>query len=206
MPILQKPLKGNPPITQLYGENPQNYPATHGHNGIDWGIPNGTLVYAAQDGLVTVAALDMAGYGNHVRIQHSDCLTIYGHLQSWSVKRDDKVRAGDLIGYSDNTGNSTGPHLHFEVRLGSTVQTCTDPLPLLVDVIPRAVLFRAKVLPSDGLNVRTGPGINFGKVGWNPPGTVLDVIGIGGDYWVQLATGYYSAGKLGIAYLEPITQ
>ena len=105
------------------------------HRAIDLRAAEGTPVYAAEDGTVDwVQAWDgrstngNQSYGNLVRIRHADynggkfgkLQTLYAHLQRVTVKNGQAVRVGELIGYSGNTGNSTGPHLHFEVRLGGS--------------------------------------------------------------------------------------
>ena len=102
------------------------------HRAIDLRAAVGTPVYAAEDGTVDwVQAWDGhstsgdQSYGNLVRIRHADynggkLQTLYAHLQRVTVKNGQAVREGELIGYSGNTGNSTGPHLHFEVRLAGT--------------------------------------------------------------------------------------
>lgn len=90
------------------------------HAGVDWAAPTGTPVYAAFDGKVAHAG-DGKGYGNLVIIDHSGGRqTRYAHLNRFgpSGKTGAQVRAGDLIGYVGTTGRSTGPHLHFEMRLG----------------------------------------------------------------------------------------
>ncbi|MGV0852073.1 M23 family metallopeptidase [Mycolicibacterium phlei] len=90
------------------------------HGGIDIANSIGTPVLAASDGVV-IAAGPYAGYGNHVKIRHSDgTVTLYGHLSSWQVEVGQRVWAGDQIAKMGNTGNSTGPHLHFEVLLNGT--------------------------------------------------------------------------------------
>ncbi len=111
---LRKPFDGNYPITQKYGEK---YTNDAGHNGIDYALPMGTPVLAAADGIVEKAGVDNTGYGNVIIIRHlwTDG-TVYAHLRNWSVQVGQKVKAGEVIGYSGNTGNSTGPHLHFEYR------------------------------------------------------------------------------------------
>ena len=102
------------------------------HRAIDLRAAVGTPVYAAEDGTVDwVQAWDGhstsgdQSYGNLVRIRHADynggkLQTLYAHLQRVTVKNGQAVREGEVIGYSGNTGNSTGPHLHFEVRLNGT--------------------------------------------------------------------------------------
>jgi len=94
------------------------------HTGIDIALNTGDKVYAAFDGVVRVAKYN-GGYGNMVLIRHYNNLeTLYGHLSAIKVKPGDKVKAGDVIGLGGSTGNSTGPHLHFECRL---LYACFDP-------------------------------------------------------------------------------
>ena len=90
------------------------------HGGIDIANSIGTPILAASDGVV-VAAGPQAGYGNWVKLRHADgTVTLYGHLSSWQVDIGQRVWAGDQIAKMGNTGNSTGPHLHFEVLLNGT--------------------------------------------------------------------------------------
>lgn len=91
----------------------------HGHNGVDFGAPIGTQVYASMDGVVTLTRSGgwNGGYGNYVVIKHNNGVqTLYAHLDSVSVNKGENVSKGQSIGRSGNTGQSTGPHLHFEVR------------------------------------------------------------------------------------------
>ena len=92
----------------------------HGSNGVDFGAPVGTPVKASLSGEVILAKKDGAyngGYGNYVVIKHSNgTQTLYAHLSSASVSVGESVSTGEVIGKSGNTGRSTGPHLHFEVR------------------------------------------------------------------------------------------
>ena len=91
-------------------------PSGHTHTGIDLAVAAGTPVHAALDGVAHVV-VSATGYGLHVVLDHGDGLTtLYGHLESVSVRDGDEVAAGDVIGLVGSTGNSTGPHLHFEVR------------------------------------------------------------------------------------------
>ena len=88
------------------------------HNGIDLVAEAGTPVYAAAAGIVAGAAPN-GGYGNCIEIEHEEALsTVYGHLESFApgVAAGARVQKGDLIGFVGNTGHSTGPHLHFELR------------------------------------------------------------------------------------------
>ena len=95
----------------------------HGKNGVDIGsLPVGTPVYAAADGEVILSKYAagnpwFGGYGNYIIVQHPNgAQTLYAHLSGNKVSRGDKVVQGQTIGYSGNTGHSTGPHLHFEIR------------------------------------------------------------------------------------------
>jgi murein DD-endopeptidase MepM/ murein hydrolase activator NlpD len=90
----------------------------HFHTGIDLAAPEMTPVLAADDGTVAVVGSGNYGYGNYVVIAHRDgMLSLYGHLHQSVVKGGDQVAQGQQIGYEGSTGNSTGPHVHFEVRI-----------------------------------------------------------------------------------------
>lgn len=90
------------------------------HGGIDIANSIGTPILAAADGVV-IDVGPTAGYGAWVKLKHSDgTVTLYGHINSWLVAVGDRVMAGDQIATMGNRGNSTGPHLHFEVLLGGT--------------------------------------------------------------------------------------
>jgi len=118
MITLQKGLfKGKGRLTQRFGANPQAYArfGLKGHNGIDYGIPTGTELYSCINGKVTEIANDVRGYGKYVKVENGKCGVIYAHLNTWKVKVGQQVVAGQLLGLSNNTGNSTGPHLHFGV-------------------------------------------------------------------------------------------
>jgi murein DD-endopeptidase MepM/ murein hydrolase activator NlpD len=113
-------------ITQYFGDtafsrtNPQVY-GGKGHNGVDFAAPHGTPVKAALAGLVsatgnTDAVPGCYSYGKWILLQHANGLsTLYAHLSSTNVTEGQTVVTGDIIGYSGNTGYSTGPHLHFGV-------------------------------------------------------------------------------------------
>ncbi|MHB9143990.1 MAG: peptidoglycan DD-metalloendopeptidase family protein [Symbiobacteriia bacterium] len=87
------------------------------HPGIDLAVPFGTPVMAADGGTVVYAGW-LGGYGRCVQIDHGEgkLVTLYGHLQSFSVKVGQTVKKGEVIAYSGNSGRSTGPHVHFEIR------------------------------------------------------------------------------------------
>ena len=86
------------------------------HYGMDFTAPKGTPIYAAGDGKVTRADNNSSGYGKHIRIEHGyGYLSLYGHLSQYNVKKGQKVKRGDLIGFVGSTGRSEAPHLHYEV-------------------------------------------------------------------------------------------
>ena len=90
------------------------------HTGIDIASNQGTSIYAADGGTVTLASWN-GGYGNCVMIDHGNgYVTLYGHMSSIAVSQGQTVNQGDTIGYVGSTGNSTGPHLHFEVLKNGT--------------------------------------------------------------------------------------
>lgn len=113
-------------ITQRFGENPQVYGqfGMKGHNGVDFRTrfvdsPLGRrYITAAMDGVVIeVGNQGKTGYGVFVRLQHQGTeQTIYGHLTKPYVVKGQKVKAGERVGLSGNTGFSSGPHLHFGWR------------------------------------------------------------------------------------------
>ena len=111
-----------PSYDGFYAAPLTNYRKTqrlHGYNGIDLVAPVGTPIHAAADGTVVVARQGgyNGGYGNYVVIQHSNgTQTLYGHMLSVAVSAGGTVAQGETVGYLGNTGRSTGPHLHFEVR------------------------------------------------------------------------------------------
>jgi murein DD-endopeptidase MepM/ murein hydrolase activator NlpD len=101
----------------------------HFHTGIDMVEPFGSPVFAADDGLVALTGASSSGYGNFVVIAHSGGLdTLYGHLSTALVKVGDRVTQGQAVGLEGSTGNSTGAHLHFELRIN---QRPVDPTPYL---------------------------------------------------------------------------
>jgi LysM repeat protein len=91
----------------------------HGYNAVDYGMPVGTALYASAEGTVIIAknAGWNGGYGQYVVIKHpNNTQTLYAHMSRVSVSVGQTVKKGQTIGLSGNTGRSTGPHLHFEIR------------------------------------------------------------------------------------------
>lgn len=99
-----------------------------GHKGVDLAMPTGTPVYATADGVIGKAEW-FSSYGLYIAIEHGGNIqTRYGHLSRLNVASGQKVRKGDLIGYVGSTGRSTGPHLHYEVRIAGTA---VNPVPYM---------------------------------------------------------------------------
>ena len=126
------PIKGNlGHITMYFGqnENPFSTGQWYLHTGIDISTNRiGDTVLATADGKVIDIHYD-SSLGNSITIQHSHGFTTrYGHLRSFAVKKGQRVSQGDVIGYLGNTGKTTGPHLHYEVYLGTSL---IDPLRFL---------------------------------------------------------------------------
>ncbi len=152
-------------ITQGFGENPQYYKkyGMPGHNGTDFRtrfFPGQNInsynkailkeygyswlgkreIYSVADGVIEQARYDRNGYGTHIRLRlKTGELVIYGHLQSILVKKGAIVAGGVRIALSDNTGDSTAPHLHFEVRPttgnAANYYGAVDPMPYLKECI-----------------------------------------------------------------------
>ena len=121
-------------LTQAFGPSPYPFEPPyagfpHFHAGVDLAAPQDTPVVAAYAGVVALVGNDALGYGNYVVIAHGGKLTtLYGHLDRVLVAVGQNVSAGSPIGLEGSTGNSTGPHLHFEFRVGGVP---LDPLPYL---------------------------------------------------------------------------
>ncbi|TMD97845.1 MAG: hypothetical protein E6I72_04865 [Chloroflexi bacterium] len=121
-------------VTQGFGPTtfalePPLGPYRHFHTGIDLSAPLGAPVMAAADGVVVAVGHSALGYGNYIVIAHGGGIaTLYGHLLQTTVSAGQKVARGQLIGLEGSTGYSTGPHVHFELRVNDQV---TDPMPYL---------------------------------------------------------------------------
>jgi murein DD-endopeptidase MepM/ murein hydrolase activator NlpD len=120
------------PCTQAF--EPPGFGYAHFHTGVDVAYNQGSPILAADDGVVVAASSSvvsgqLVGYGNYIIIAHrNNFFSLYGHLLGFQVKAGDSVHQGQLIGYEGSTGNSTGPHVHFEYRYGGQP---TNPLPYL---------------------------------------------------------------------------
>lgn len=112
------PLKGT--ITSRFGKREATEIVSANHAGIDIGVNEGTVFVAAMEGTVTYVS-KQGGYGNHVYIEKDDVTTLYAHCKTIYVKEGDNISIGEQIGEVGQTGNATGPHLHFEVRKANRV-------------------------------------------------------------------------------------
>ena len=146
---LAAPFEGRRRIIQLWGENASYYQQFHpggvplrGHNGLDFGLPNQTRLLATEDGRVIEIGNDPDGYGRYLKMQHAWGESLYAHLQGFAVEAGELVKRGTLIGFSNNTGASNIPHLHFAIRIypyntADGWGGFSDPLPFLdpIDVL-----------------------------------------------------------------------
>ena len=86
------------------------------HYGMDFSARKGTPIYSTGNGVVKRADNRSSGYGKHIRIDHGfGYISLYAHLSKYNVRRGQRVKRGDIIGYVGNTGRSVGPHLHYEI-------------------------------------------------------------------------------------------
>lgn len=119
------PVKGT--ITSPFGSRTPTEIVSANHNGLDIGVPEGTVICAAMTGTVTQVSTE-GDYGNHIRIQNGDVVTLYAHCKTIYVKEGEQIKQGTQIGEAGHTGRATGPHLHFEIRRENRVM---DPQVIL---------------------------------------------------------------------------
>lgn len=122
---MRLPFNGLYRLTQEFGVNPQNYsrfPVMYpdgikrpmkGHNGLDFGTPHRTEVVAPHNGTIIEATFDKEGYGNYIKIENEVEGSVLAHMDQIDVKVGYQLAEGDHIGWSDSTGYSTAPHLHW---------------------------------------------------------------------------------------------
>ena len=102
-------------VTSPYGRRGSDF-----HEGVDLKAARGTPVYAASQGSVVYAGSKIRGYGKMVVLKHAgDLTTVYAHNNKLLVKKGQRIKKGQQIAWSGNTGRSSGPHLHFEIRKGT---------------------------------------------------------------------------------------
>lgn len=113
-PTFHWPVRGR--ILSAYGRKPNGQQ----NDGINVSVPEGTPVRASEDGVVAYAGNELKGFGNLVLIRHGDnWVTAYAHLGTIDVKKDQRVKRGDIVARAGQTGGVTSPQLHFEIRKGS---------------------------------------------------------------------------------------
>jgi murein DD-endopeptidase MepM/ murein hydrolase activator NlpD len=136
--MIFSPLPNTPTITQGFGQNPDIYSVWGfaGHNGIDFGIPEGTTIYAPHDGIATVKNDGSQGYGKYLLIADSKRQSTFGHLSESLVTNGQTIYQGDPVAKSGNTGQSSGPHLHWTYKIlkNGIVQNKTNGYDGAVDV------------------------------------------------------------------------
>ena len=191
---LRQPFDGDYPITLGFGEEADGLYKAGEHKGIDYGCPSGTPILAAADGIVAVKSFEADGYGNYLIIRHDDGSgTVYAHLSAPLVNNGTAVKQGQRIGLSGNTGGSTGPHLHFEVRTQWDKQsTVYNPMAVMQSVITPEVQTeetpfirkpvkagKARIVCDGGANVR------------NSQLQVIDMLGKGKEVTVTEQTVYH---------------
>jgi murein DD-endopeptidase MepM/ murein hydrolase activator NlpD len=114
-PVSNKDLKR---LSSFYGlRTDPIYKVKKFHEGVDFSAPKGTEIYSTGDGVVVNARKSNRHYGNTIKIDHGyGYVTVYAHMEDFSVKKGEHVKRGQVIGTVGNTGKSTAPHLHYEVR------------------------------------------------------------------------------------------
>jgi murein DD-endopeptidase MepM/ murein hydrolase activator NlpD len=121
VPVLTPLPKSKTRVTSPFGM--RNHPTLKRqkmHNGIDFGSGMNAPVFAAADGKVTLAQYSRS-FGNWIMVEHANgYVSIYAHLNSFNISAGLRIKKGEIIGYTGNTGRSSGPHLHYEIRLNGT--------------------------------------------------------------------------------------
>lgn len=190
-----------PTITQPFGVNPQIYSqfGAPGHTGIDFGGPEGSPIMAVAPGRVSTVRRQNDGFGNHVYVQHANgYTTIYAHMNRIDVTQGQQVSAGTVVGGLGNTGFSTGPHLHFELRgprgQAGWPRNIVDPTSFMLPhlgfskpagpyktgwVIEWAITLLTELAQANagGVSLRSGPGQGNTRLNVVPEGTMMIVTG-----------------------------
>lgn len=185
-------------VTQTFAEHKANAPKLNA--GLDlappWGNTQIVPVTAAQAGKVKASGWNNGGYGNRVLIDHGGGIeTLYAHLETVAVAVGDVVEAGAYLGDMGSTGNSSGKHLHFEIRKGGIP---IDPAPLLAQAQtpeptqPPAMTGQVQIAP--GYNLRAAPEKVNNILGQTVvTGAGAKVLGTSGD-WVQIECWIHKDG------------
>ncbi len=153
---LHKPFDGDFPVSLEFGHvNPVDHLGMPYHDGTDYAIPVGTIIRAVDDGEI-IPYREVNSYGTTVAIQHTWGRSYYGHLSSSSTIVGARVKKGDPVGISGNTGLSTGPHLHFAMVWGD--EQLIDPDPHVTRVSPQPTSQKELVWP---LSLKAGESQTF---------------------------------------------
>jgi hypothetical protein len=174
--MLVKPFIGDYKLNtkNLFGANPQYYKqflVKHpdgtrkpliGHNGIDWILPSGTIIVSPISGTVIESGFDELGYGNYLKIENATCGVVLGHLERVEVSVGMEVQQSQRIATSDNTGYSTGPHLHEGFYLMPRDRSngyggFIDPVPYHTDINPQTYEVIGSNVSIGGLPKETRP-------------------------------------------------
>jgi murein DD-endopeptidase MepM/ murein hydrolase activator NlpD len=192
---MRLPFAGTYPVTQTFQEHEARRIANGWqfyNGGIDYGLPEGTPIYAVRHGAVSKVETLNTGYGNVVKISHIDGMqTLYAHLSYIVVVLGQIVDPGQMIGRSGNTGNSTGSHLHFEVRQDGVA---IDPQPLFDGQIQTAseILIGQtyEINASQTWNLRATPDKGKNVIGQLVGGALVEITEIAGDWVGVTVSGY----------------
>lgn len=170
------------PITQRFGEKITD---PKGHSGVDFALPKGTPVLAAADGVVKAVHWSQTGYGIHLILDHGGGVeTIYAHLLTTSFPAGTAIQRGKPIALSGSSGNSTGPHLHFEVRIPLFEGAANDETD---------GAGRKWVVSVDRLNVRSGPSLAYAVVGGLDRGEVVGELARRESTWIRIGVNEWVA-------------
>lgn len=151
---MRKPFDGDFKLTQAFNDAccRASYAKFNlkGHNGLDYGLPNGTKVVAPHEGKVIEATLDPKGYGLYLKIENAVEGSLLAHLREFKVGVGDTVSEGQLVGLSNNSGNSTGPHLHwgyyrFPRDRSNGFNGYIDQIPFINATVPDQTLAQCRV-------------------------------------------------------------
>ena len=174
-------------------KNPDGTVFGYRHGGQDYPAGVGTPLYAPHKGTVTMASLNGTA-GNEVRIVDGGFQSRLMHLSRFAVKAGQRVTEGQLVGYSGNTGFTTGPHLHWGLSLNGKY---VNPIAYVTPPTPSKPTTVKGTLKPGTWNVRSGAGVNFGVIGVAKGGTTYDTV-IQANGWRKITFN----GKVG--YISPL--
>ncbi len=202
----RQPFEGDYGISQHFGETTTD---PKGHTGIDYLCPSGTPILASESGTVIHAGWKNGGYGYCVFIHHADGnMTIYEHLSpNIPVKVGQYVKRSQVIGYSASTGNSTGPHLHFEVH--DKDGKAFDPVTVLHSSIEPAtgIITEPDIKPvlenADQLGDNVEVICSLGAKGWNNDFTRFEIFPQGTKLTYTGETTDHNGYQYCLCYPEP---